>query len=90
MPIGYVFLTRVPSRVSSSDQETILTITLKVSGMTCPHCVNNVRKALLAVAGVEDAQVNLEEGSAMVTGSADQATLTQAVVDAGYAVEAVS
>lgn len=58
--------------------------------MTCPHCVNNVTKALLAVAGVEDAQVNLEVGSAVVTGAVDQATLIQAVVDAGYSAEAAS
>jgi copper chaperone CopZ len=90
MPIGYVFSTRGPSRVSGLDQEVILTTTLKISGMTCPHCVNNVSKALLAVVGVEGAQVNLEEGSAVVTGSADQATLIQAVVDAGYSVEAAS
>ncbi|MES9830689.1 MAG: cation transporter [Candidatus Thiodiazotropha sp. DIVDIV] len=68
----------------------MLTTTLKVSGMTCPHCVNNVSKALHAVAGVEEAQVMLEEGTAVVTGAADQAVLIQAVVDAGYSVEAAS
>ncbi|MES9940632.1 MAG: cation transporter [Candidatus Thiodiazotropha sp. 6PLUC2] len=67
-----------------------MTTTLKVSGMTCPHCVSNVSKALQAVDGVEEAQVMLEEGRAVVTGAADQAVLIQAVVDAGYSVEAAS
>lgn len=58
--------------------------------MTCPHCVSNVSKALQAVDGVEEAQVMLEEGRAVVTGAADQAVLIQAVVDAGYSVEAAS
>ncbi|MEW8380816.1 MAG: cation transporter, partial [Candidatus Thiodiazotropha taylori] len=64
-----------------------MTTTLKVSGMTCPHCVNNVQKALLGVPGVDGAEVALEEGTAVVHGSAQAASLVQAVVDAGYAAE---
>ena len=71
-------------------REMILTTTLRVSGMTCPHCVNNVTKALQAVPGVEEAQVILEDGAAVVTGSADQAALIEAVVEAGYSVESSS
>jgi Cu+-exporting ATPase len=70
--------------------ETPLSITLKVSGMTCPHCVENVTQALQAQPGVVNADVNLEEGQAVVTGSADQQTLVNAVVEAGYSVESVS
>ncbi|MCG8489374.1 MAG: heavy metal translocating P-type ATPase [Chromatiales bacterium] len=68
-------------------KELMLTTTLKVSGMTCPHCVNNVQKALLAVPGVDSAEVALEEGTAVVRGSAQATILVQAVVDAGYAAE---
>jgi Cu+-exporting ATPase len=71
-------------------KEMILTTTLRVSGMTCSHCVNNVTKALLAVSGVDDAQVTLDDGIAVVTGSVDRAVLIQAVVDAGYSAEPVS
>ncbi len=71
-------------------EETRLTTTLKVTGMTCGHCVNHVTKALQAVPGVESAEVTLEDGSAVVSGQADTAALIQAVVDAGYSAEAVS
>ncbi|MCW4181675.1 MAG: cation transporter [Candidatus Thiodiazotropha weberae] len=67
-----------------------MTTTLKVTGMTCPHCVNNVQKALLDVPGVDRAEVALEEGTAVVSGSAQAASLVQAVVDAGYAAESES
>jgi Cu+-exporting ATPase len=70
--------------------EAPLSITLKVSGMTCPHCVMNVTKALLAQPGVANADVSLEKGQAVITGSADQETLVNAVVKAGYSVESVS
>ncbi|MES9993356.1 MAG: heavy metal translocating P-type ATPase [Candidatus Thiodiazotropha sp.] len=71
-------------------KEEPLSIRLKVSGMTCPHCVNNVAKALQAQPGVESAQVTLEDGQALVTGSADPDSLVNAVVEAGYSVESVS
>jgi len=35
--------------------------TLKVEGMTCNHCAENVRKAVASVEGVENVQINLGE-----------------------------
>jgi copper chaperone CopZ len=58
--------------------------------MTCPHCVKNVSKALQAQPGVVNAEVSLEDGQAVVTGSTDQEALVNAVVEAGYSVESVS
>jgi copper chaperone len=63
--------------------------TLKIQGMTCNHCVMRVSKALKAVPGVQDAQVDLQKGEASVT--FDEAKVTQekmsiAVVEAGYKV----
>lgn len=63
--------------------------TLKIQGMTCNHCVMRVAKALKAVPGVQDAQVDLQKGEASVT--YDDATVAQdklsfAVVEAGYKV----
>lgn len=57
---------------------------LKITGMTCQHCVMNVTKALRAVPGVEHADVSLEQGTAVVSGSADREALVQAVKAAGY------
>lgn len=60
------------------------TTTLKVSGMTCNHCVMAVTKALNTVAGVEAADVSLEKAQAVVTGSAQAQVLINAVKDEGY------
>lgn len=63
--------------------------TLKIQGMTCTHCVMRVAKALKAIPGVLDAQVDLQNGEAVVT--YDDAIvapekLSFAVVEAGYKV----
>ena len=61
------------------------TIRIKVDGMTCMHCVGAVRKALAAVAGVEEVvEVSLEAGSATVKGNADTEALIAAIKAAGY------
>ena len=67
--------------------ETIMKRTLKVDGMTCMHCVNRVKNALEGVEGVTSADVNLEQGQAVVEGTefSDEA-LKQAVAEAGYEV----
>jgi len=58
--------------------------TLQVEGMSCASCVGRVERALLAVPGVVEANVNLVTEKATVTGSANISTLMQAVESAGY------
>lgn len=63
--------------------------TLKIQGMTCNHCVMRVAKALKAVPGVQDAQVDLQKGEAVVAYDEARVTpekLSFAVVEAGYKV----
>lgn len=58
----------------------------RVEGMSCNHCVNHVKNALLDVTGVEDVKVNLQEKSALVK-TADEIAfplLEEAVKEAGY------
>lgn len=63
------------------------TVTLKIDGMSCSHCVNTVARTLRGVAGVEEAQVDLSNGQALVSGNDfDNDALTQAVRDLGYEV----
>ena len=57
---------------------------LKVDGMSCMHCSSRVQKALLGVDGVQSAEVDLQSGTATVTGTADADALVKAVEDAGY------
>jgi len=70
-----------------TEWENTLSLTLKVSGMTCQHCVMNVTKALNAVPGVEQVEVSLEKGEAQVSGSAARSALVEAVKTAGYQAE---
>jgi copper chaperone CopZ len=58
--------------------------TIKITGMTCNHCVAAVTKALQNVPGVEQAEVSLEQKQAKVTGNADTQALLAAVKDKGY------
>ena len=60
-------------------------IDLAIGGMTCSHCAQNVRRALLECQGVESADVDLDAGRAVVTGKAfDVQSLSQAVEALGY------
>ncbi|MGA8008442.1 MAG: cation transporter [Thiomonas sp.] len=63
------------------------TVQLDITGMTCGHCVAAVTKALKAVPGTQEAQVDLASGTATVQGSAAPATLVKAVTDEGYGVQ---
>jgi len=59
-------------------------IKLKITGMTCGHCVAHTKKNLEAVPGVTEAEVTLEPGGAVVKGDADAVALVAAVKEAGY------
>lgn len=63
------------------------TIQLKITGMTCNHCVARVKKALESVTGVESVEVILEPGGATINSNADTDLLIAAVKDAGYDAE---
>jgi len=58
---------------------------LEVAGMSCGHCVNAVREALISVPGVKVENVSI--GSATVAFDEAKTTvgnLVDAVADAGY------
>ncbi|MGH7481099.1 MAG: heavy-metal-associated domain-containing protein [Longimicrobiales bacterium] len=65
-------------------------VQLKITGMSCDHCVRAVTGALERVDGVESADVDLDRGRAMVrydesrTGPRE---LVGAVMDEGYTAE---
>lgn len=61
-----------------------MSITLKIEGMTCDHCVRAVTKALKSVPGVKDAKVSLELNEAVVEGQPDRDALVRAVEGEGY------
>ena len=58
---------------------------LGITGMTCSHCVNTVRRALAECAGVTAAEVDLDSARAVVTGAGlDRDALRRAVESVGY------
>lgn len=64
------------------------TLSLLIKGMTCASCVASVEKALLSVEGVQSAQVNLAEQSALVKANfTNPQPLLNAIQSAGYQAE---
>ena len=69
------------------------TATLKVTGMSCGHCVKAVTEALEAVDGVRSAEVDLTAGRAVVAYDASLAAperLAEAVEEEGSRAEVVA
>ena len=62
-------------------------LTLKVSGMTCDHCVRAVSEAVHGVDPAAQVQVDLASGVVKVDSAEDRAELARAIEDAGYSVE---
>lgn len=60
------------------------TTELSIDGMTCASCVSRVEKALKAVPGVKEANVNLATERATITGIANVTALIAAIDKAGY------
>ncbi len=88
--------TAAPAQASSCSagscamkEETTMSKTISIEGMMCQHCVAHVTKALTEVPGVTSVNVSLEHKNAVVTGSADDKALTDAVTDAGYKVKKI-
>lgn len=62
---------------------------LEITGMTCNHCRLRVKRALAALPGVIEVEVDLDAGTARVTtdGDADIGDRLTGVIDAeGYGV----
>ena len=59
---------------------------VKVNNMSCNHCKNRVEETLKSIAGIENAEVNLDEKLANVEyfGSIDEKEIEEKINDAGY------
>ncbi len=68
------------------------TATLKVTGMSCDHCVRAVTQALQNTEGVREASVDLKGARATVEydeGKTNPRALAGAVADEGYPAEEI-
>jgi copper chaperone len=63
--------------------------TLKIKGMSCEHCVTAATKALNALEGVKDVQIDLKTGMATYEEerAVDPLIVVQAIKKAGYEVD---
>jgi copper chaperone CopZ len=62
-------------------------ISIEISGMSCEHCVNRVKKALDSLAGIASADVTI--GKALITFNekvVTEAEISKAIDKAGYTV----
>lgn len=73
---------------AQNKEEKIMTKTIKIEGMMCPHCEAAVKKALEAIDGVKEASASHEkcEAEVMLDKDVDLSVLEKAVTDAGYKV----
>lgn len=55
-----------------------------IKGMNCPHCQATVAKSIGMVKGVENVDVNLSTGIAVVEGSHNPEEVAAAVRNAGF------
>ncbi len=88
--LAFLLSRRLHDRMNSllkTDEASDMDLTLKVEGMTCQHCVANVRNALEAVDQVQEAVPDLASGLVTIKGDGlDTEALAAAVTKAGYKV----
>jgi len=58
--------------------------TYSIGGMSCGHCVSNVEKGLKSLSKVNQVDVDLEKGQAIVSGQVDDDTIKKNVESLGY------
>lgn len=60
--------------------------TVKIEGMSCSHCISRVAAALMGLDGVENAEMSLENKTAVLTLSKDVSddVIRETVDDTGF------
>ena len=86
--LGIVILS-IPLAVGAAPQIYELT----VDGLACPFCAYGIEKHLTALEGIESIEIDIDEGTILVTAvegaTLDRAEVEQAVMDAGFTLRKV-
>lgn len=69
--------------------ENMKAITLNVKGMSCHHCKMAIKKAVGAIDGVKEVEVDIGGGKVTVktSGHVDKDSIVNAITELGYDVE---
>ena len=70
--------------ITTNDMSENLYTTVLVEGMTCNHCKAAVENNIADLDGIENAEVNLSDGSVQIKGQADLFKVEQLVNSLGY------
>ena len=73
----------IPKKTTPMNNTTV-TKTYKVEGMTCNHCVANVERNLSNLPDVEEVIVDLQKGTAIVNGTVSSKTVEETINSLGY------
>ncbi len=69
----------------SCSNDSFKTVSVKIGGMTCGHCVNAVERAILSTKGVSKAQVSLNDKTATIYGNSfSTGDIITAITTLGY------
>lgn len=72
---------------TTGEQTSLSTVSLSISGMSCPACAVSAQSALIKLPGVKSARVDAKTGDALVQFNADQVKpedLIEAVTNVGF------
>jgi len=77
-----------PSSFASAQKADVSSATIQVDGLSCPFCAYGLEKHLKKVKGVEQVEINMKSGNAIVQmkqgAHVDDQALRQAVKKAGF------
>lgn len=63
---------------------------IQIKGMMCEHCKKKVEDILNNLSGIKSVKVNLDKKNATIVGDIEDATITNAIKNAGYTVEGIT
>ncbi|MFO8061871.1 MAG: SO_0444 family Cu/Zn efflux transporter [bacterium] len=85
--LARVFLVRIIGRMKSKTAGGEMYTQIKVSDMTCQHCVKTIKKALSEIEGIEDIVIDLDKGIVNIKGDFNRKKAEKVITEAGYTVE---
>ncbi len=63
------------------------TLEVTIEGMMCNHCKTNAERAIRAIAGVTDVDIDLVSGKTTISGTAEKALIQQAIEPLGFSLK---